>query len=80
MRGSSAHLAVEGYGPLIKSLLLRIPNVAGDDPVERQTVVFLLELVAVLLRLDGELTADGVLDVANGGIERVDGEVRHDWR
>ena len=62
---------------MIKPSLLRVPDVRGDDLVERQVMGGVrLELHPVFLGFDGQLTAHGILDVENRGIQRIDCE-RH---
>lgn len=65
-------LAEKGEGLLVE--LLGVANVGADDVVKRQRLVALGEAGAVLLRLDGELAADGVLGVADALVDGVDGE------
>lgn len=59
-------LAIERQWWLVQPLLLGIANVRSNDFVERKTILFLSsrlpELLAVLLRLDCELTPHCVLD------------------
>ena len=64
----TAYLASEGDGSLVQSLLLWIPDVGIDDLVERMSMVGLLEVVAQLLCLDGELAAHSVLNTVKSGI------------
>ena len=64
------HLPEEGDGFLVE--LLRVANVGGDDGVERQVLALALsQLCAVLLRLDGELSTDGVLGGADVRVDVV---------
>jgi len=69
-------LSDEGDWWLIESLLLRVSDVGRHDLGEwqrrRGTRVF--QCLAEFLSFDRQLTADGVLDVENGGVEIVDGE------
>ena len=76
-RCAPPYLAVECDRRLIKPGLLRVPDVRGDDLVERQVMGGVrLELHPVFLGFDGQLTAHGILDVENRGIQRIDCE-RH---
>lgn len=77
---SNTHLAIVRDRRLVEALLLRVPDVTRDDAVEGQAVVLVAETAAVLLSLDGELAADCVLDVPDGGVERVDCESAHGGR
>lgn len=65
-------LAEKGEGLLVE--LLGVANVGADDLVKGQRLVALGEAGAELLRLDGELAADGVLGVADALVDGVDGE------
>lgn len=62
---------------LIKSLLLRISNVGGDDFIERQAMIFFFESFTMGLCPNGELATDGVLDVSDGWVKRRRGEDSH---
>jgi len=68
---------IEGNGRLIESRLLWVPDVRGDDPLKRQTMVALFEAYTVLFGLDGELTMDSVLYMFDGRVESVNGEASH---
>ena len=69
------YLAVERDRRLIKPGLLRVPDVRGDDLVERQVLSSVrLELHPVFLGFDGQLTAHGILDVKDRRIQRIDCE------
>ena len=59
--------------------MLGVADVGVDDPLEGQ-VVSGVEPVAEVLCLDGELAADGVLDVEHGRVEVGDGELVHGAR
>ena len=61
---------------MIQAFLLRIADVGADDFRERKLVAR-LELDTQVLRLDGKLATDCVLDIENGGIEVVEGERVH---
>lgn len=73
------YLAIEGDWRLIEPSLLRIPDVRRDDLVEGQAMGsgVRLELYAVFLGFDGQLTAHGILDIENRGIQRIDCESAH---
>jgi hypothetical protein len=73
-----ADLSSKGDRWLIEALLLRVPDVGRHDLGERQRRrgVRVLQRIAELFSFDRQLTADGVLDVENGGVEIVDGEHR----
>jgi hypothetical protein len=68
-RAKVPYLAIEGDWRLIEPGLLRIPDVRRDDLVERQAMGSVrLELYAVFLGFNGQLTTDGILDVEDRGI------------
>ena len=48
---NTTHLSSECYGTLVEAFLLRVPDVAGYDPVERKIMVLLLQLVPLILAL-----------------------------
>ena len=75
--GTGTHLSGERERRLVEPLLLGVPDIGGDDLVEGEVFVAGGELFAVLLGLDGELAAHGVLDVEHGWVEVVDGEGLH---
>ncbi len=66
------YLSGESDRRLIQPLLLGISYVRGDNPVERKAMVSFLELVAVLLSLDRELTAYGVLHFQDRRVQMFD--------
>lgn len=67
--GRRTYLPRERYRWLVEPLLLWVPDVGADDLVKGQAMVVLVELLAVVLGLDCELAADGVLDGEDGGVE-----------
>lgn len=70
------NLAEEGDGLLVE--LLGVTNVGADDLVEGKVLgVALSDLGAVLLRLDGQLAADGVLGLDDVRVDVLDGETAH---
>lgn len=71
------YLTREGDGGLVKTLLLWVTDVGVDDSVEGEAMVFGLELCPESLCLYGELTANGVLDVCDCGVEVVWGKGTH---
>ena len=75
--GTGTHLSGERERRLVEPLLLGVPDVRGDDFVEGEVFVAGGELFAVLLGLDGELAAHGVLDLEDGRVELVDREGAH---
>src|SRR6266852_839580 len=63
---SATYLAIEGDWRLIEPGLLRIPDIRRDDLVEGQVMGSVrLELHAVFLGFNGQLTTHGILDVEN---------------
>lgn len=72
------YLAIEGDWRLIEPGLLRVPDVRRDDLVEGQAMGSVrLELYAVFLGFNGQLTAHGILDIEDRGIQRIDCESAH---
>lgn len=69
------HLAEEGDGLLVQ--LLGVANVGGDNLVEGQAGVALVQAGTQLLRLDGELTADSIFSCADVRVDVVDVEAAH---
>lgn len=68
-RAKVPYLAIEGDWRLIEPGLLRIPDVRRDDLVEGQAMGSVrLELYAVFLGFNGQLTTDSILDVEDRGI------------
>ena len=76
----TTYLSREGQRGLVKPLLLGVANVGGDDFLEGEVLVSPLELLAVLLGLDRELAANGVLDLEDGGVEVFGEEGEHGGR
>ena len=76
--GPFTYLAIEGDWRLIEPGLLRIPDVRRDDLVEWQVMGDVrLELYAVFLGFDGQLTAHSILDIEDRRIQRIDCESAH---
>ncbi len=71
------HLSGESERRLVESLLLGVPDVGGDDLGEREIGGARGELLAVLLCLDRELTAHGILNVGDCGVEFGGGKGTH---
>lgn len=69
------HLAEEGDGLLVQ--LLGVANVGRDDLVKGQAGVALVQARTKLLRLDGELAADGIFGGADVRVDVVDVEAAH---
>ena len=76
------YLPAKSQWRLVETLLLRVSDVSIDDPIEGKAVVVgvFAECVAILFRLDGELSADRILDLEEMGVdvgdrERVRGRV-----
>jgi hypothetical protein len=77
-----SYLTRERQRRLIKPLLLWVADVRGDDPVELQalslcrggSLAAVVELYTVLLGLDRQLAADGVLDLGECGVQVLGGE------
>lgn len=74
-----SHLPDKSDGWLVKTFLLRIPNVGGYDSVEGETAGYsvLLESDAILLCLDCEFASDCILHVEDCRVKSVDGERIH---
>lgn len=69
------HLAEKGDGLLVQ--LLGVANVGRDNLVKGQAGVALVQARTQLLRLDGELTANGIFSCADVRVDVVDGEAAH---
>jgi hypothetical protein len=70
---SQTHLSPERDRFLIQTLLLRIPDIRRDDLVETQTVRLALgDLLLIHVRLGCEFSSDGVLDVLDVLMDRVE--------
>lgn len=67
----STYLPCEGNRRLVEALLLGIANVAVDHLLEGKLSLVLLgaQLFVEFVGFDGELSADGVLDIENGRVE-----------
>lgn len=74
-----ANLPIKGNGRLVEPLLLGVSDVRRDNSIKRQTTILtlLLEYNAIFLCLYCQLTAHGILHVANGRIERIDSKRAH---
>jgi hypothetical protein len=77
---SFTHLPDESKRGLVQTLLLRVPNVRGDDLAKRKSTVHrvFLQLDTVFLRLDSEFATYSILYVADGRVEGVNGEFAHE--
>lgn len=64
---------------MVKALLLRIPDIARNNLVEREVgLVFRgAESLVELVGLDGELTTDSILHIEDGRIDVGSGERVH---
>jgi hypothetical protein len=73
----TTHLSGEGDWRLIQALLLWVPNIGRDDLLEGQTIVWDLELHAIIFGFDCQFAANSILYFQQRRIEGVDGEGTH---
>lgn len=71
------HLTSKGNWGLVKALLLGVSDVRVNNAIKWQVMLSRLESNSMLLCLDGQLAANGVLDVEHGGVQVCWRELAH---